>query len=126
MADMTKKIIGAFGENAAAGYLQRLGYTIAARNYYCREGELDIVAYDNGELVFAEVKTRKSRAFGEPCEAVTAAKQKKLILAAQKYIMDNNIDSSVRFDVVEVLYVPRGEGYAAKEISHIKHAFYER
>jgi len=120
---MKNQTIGAFGENAAAEYLQKLGYTIAARNYYCREGEIDIAAYDGGELVFVEVKTRKNRVFGEPCEAVTAAKQKKLILAAQKYIIDNSIDSSVRFDVVEVLYTPRGDGYAVREINHIKHAF---
>lgn len=116
---------GAFGEAKAKEYLESIGYNILAQNYSCNQGELDIVARDTDELVFVEVKARKSFIYGNPCEAVDKTKQKKLILAAQRYIIDNNIEECImRFDVVEVLFSRIGERYRLKELNHIKNAFW--
>jgi putative endonuclease len=69
-----KDAVGRFGEQLAVGHLETAGLEILARNWRCRQGELDIVARDGSQLVFVEVKTRSSRAFGSPAEAVDRAK----------------------------------------------------
>ena len=79
---MNKDDLGRAGEQLAADHLQRLGWRILDRNWRCRLGELDIVALDNGELVVVEVKTRRSRAFGDPLEGVTDAKLTRLCVLA--------------------------------------------
>ena len=65
---------GRAGEAAAAAHLRRSGYKIVARNYRVREGEIDIVAEHSGDLVFVEVKARRSGAFGKPEESLTEDK----------------------------------------------------
>ena len=67
--------LGQRGEEAAAGFLERRGWSIRDRNYRIREGEIDIIAVKGGEVSFVEVKTRRSGAFGTPGMAVTYAKQ---------------------------------------------------
>jgi putative endonuclease len=75
--------LGARGEQLAADWYVARGYRLVARNWRCREGELDLVVARDGELVFCEVKTRSSDRFGTPAEAVTPAKQRRLrVLAA--------------------------------------------
>ena len=74
--------LGRWGEALVACDLERKGWTVLARNYCCRFGELDIVAQKDGVLAFVEVKERADRRFGEAREAVTFAKQAKLRLAA--------------------------------------------
>jgi putative endonuclease len=69
-----KDAIGRYGEQLAAHHLRRTGLTLLARNWRCPEGEVDIVARDGDVLVFCEVKTRSSTAFGWPAEAVGSAK----------------------------------------------------
>ena len=69
-----KDAVGRFGEQVAVEHLQDAGVTILDRNWRCREGELDIVARDGDTLVFVEVKTRSSSAFGLPAGAVSARK----------------------------------------------------
>ena len=69
-----RRRLGAFGERLAAAHLEAKGYRIRARNYRCREGEIDIVAQDGDTLVFVEVRTRRGDALGGPAESVTATK----------------------------------------------------
>lgn len=72
-------VLGRRGEDYVAAYLQRLGWQIVARNWRCSEGEIDLVARDRaGVAVVCEVKTRTGRGFGDPLEAVTWAKARRL------------------------------------------------
>ena len=100
---------GAKGEHLAAVYYQRRGCEILDTNYRTRMGELDLVVMDHGTLVFSEVKTRSENTIATPSESVTKQKQRRLILAAQNYLMTHTAyaDLVMRFDVVEVI-LPRG------------------
>lgn len=103
---MTKarQVLGARGEALAARWYRRNGYEIVERNWRCREGELDIIAHRCGTVVFSEVKTRSSTAFGTAAEAVTYAKQRRIRQLAMLW-MDSQtkvVVSSVRFDVVAI------------------------
>ena len=94
---------GKQAEEMAAAYLEERGYEIKARNYRIRAGEIDIVAKRYGWLVFVEVKARASVNYGYPREAVTLAKQARIIRAANMYLMETGLtESSIRFDVIEV------------------------
>ena len=107
--DRRKIITGRAGEAMAADFLKRQGYRILESNYRCPIGEIDMVAREKGELVFVEVKTRKSGAMGYPEQAVGLAKQKKMSQLALWYLRDKNIgDVAVRFDVVAILLLPSG------------------
>ena len=66
-----KKALGQEGEKIAIKYLQRLGYTIIEENFRCKSGEIDIIAKEDNEIIFIEVKTRTSNRYGEPIEAKT-------------------------------------------------------
>ena len=114
--------IGAAGEFVAAEYLEKKGYKIKARNFLCREGEIDIVAEEDGCTVFVEVKTRKNVKFGRPAEFVDKRKYKKLKKAAMHYIY--NPDADMRFDVIEILYELNYGEFVVKEINHIENAFW--
>ena len=81
-----RRRLGAFGERLAAAHLEGKGYRIRARNYRCREGEIDIVAQDGDTLVFVEVRTRRGDALGGPAESVTATKEARLVTAATSYV----------------------------------------
>jgi putative endonuclease len=95
--------LGARGESAAVEYLQRIGMTIAERNWRCPFGEVDIVALDDTELVFVEVKTRRTASAGTPEEAVSATKRKRLARLATAYIADAGLEAmSARFDVIAI------------------------
>lgn len=120
---MNTREIGKICEEAVRDCFRNAGMEIIAENYYCREGEIDIVARDGEYIVFAEVKARKNKLFGEPCEAVTRSKQKKIRMAAEHYIAKNEYDGAVRFDVAEVIYSASTDGVHIKNINHIKAAF---
>jgi putative endonuclease len=91
------------GEDAAAAYLERIGMTVEARNWRCAAGEIDIVARDGTDTVFVEVKTRRSERAGTADEAVSPAKQKRLVRLATTYLRDTGEeDRPVRFDVVAI------------------------
>ena len=95
---------GRKGERAAARYLLRHGFDILARRYRGRSGELDVIAFENDTLVFIEVKTRSSSAFGEPWEFVDWQKQQSLRRTAEEFIADHDLGQySYRFDIVSVL-----------------------
>jgi putative endonuclease len=91
---------GAQAEARAAAYLSGRGYQILERNFTCKAGELDIVARQGDTVVFVEVKSRSSTAFGLPQEHVTAAKRAKLLRAAGFYAKVRGLDCPLRFDVV--------------------------
>ncbi len=76
---MRRRATGASGEDLVAGYLERKGWTVVARNWRCRVGEIDLVARDpDGVFVVCEVKARRGHGFGEPLEAITYAKVRRL------------------------------------------------
>lgn len=98
--------IGERGEAVAASYMESLGYSILARNYHSRFGEIDIIARDGGDLVFVEVKCRKNADFGTASEAVDFRKRRKLVRTAFHYLSSEAVDEcDCRFDVVEVYAV---------------------
>ncbi len=101
--------LGKSGEDLACRELRRRGYEILARRYRTRIGELDIVARDGATIVFVEVKTRTTAAFGEPGEAVGARKQHKMWLMASDYLLRRGLhDRPCRFDVVAISLDDRG------------------
>jgi putative endonuclease len=110
--------LGKSGELMAADYLKSRGYKILEMNWKSRNKEIDIIALDENEIVFIEVKTRKSNYFGDPEEAVNLIKQKFLINAAEDYIVSNKIDLDARFDIISVI----SDG-SKHNINHIKEAF---
>lgn len=107
---------GIEGEDKAANYLIREGYTILDRNWKSGHKELDIVAEKDGTLVVVEVKTRSSSKYGNPEDAVTPRKIRNTVLAADAYIRYNRIDLPIRFDIISIL--SNGD-----VINHIEDAF---
>jgi putative endonuclease len=115
--------LGQTGERLAAERLVQCGYRILERNFRCRYGEIDIVAEDGDDLVFAEVKTRRGVAYGLPEEAVTARKQQKLIELALYYLDAHACsERSWRIDVVAVQLSSSGR---FEEIRIYQHAVSE-
>jgi putative endonuclease len=96
--------LGAAGEDLAAAWYQRAGYEVVARNWRCRDGELDLIVRDQRTLVFCEVKTRSSDRFGVPAEAVTPAKQRRIRTLAAQFLRESRLSApNLRFDVAAVL-----------------------
>ena len=120
---MTKeKLLGAFGEAAAAEYLRKKHYHILGMNYRCTQGELDVIAKEKDTIVFVEVKLRREGGFAPAAEYVTPQKQRKLRLAAEAWLAENELeDVPCRFDVIEV-YLERSGG-KVKSISRMEDAF---
>ena len=83
---------GAWGEKAARLYLEKRGWHTAATNFRTRFGEIDIIAENAQYVIFAEVKTRKNARYGPACEAVTPAKQAKIIAVAQAWLQEHPIE----------------------------------
>ncbi len=98
-----RRQLGNWGEEQAAQYLRTQGYEIIERNWRCATGELDLIAWESGQLVFVEVRTRRGRTYGTPEESVTPAKQSKLIELAQTYMQEYpELECAWRIDVVAV------------------------
>ena len=104
---MDKRLLGRWGEEQAASYLKKRGYTILGMNFTCRMGEIDIIARKHGYIVFAEVKLRKNADFAQAREFVTYSKQQRVKTAAQLWLSQNDTALQPRFDVVEI-YAPEG------------------
>lgn len=99
--------LGARGEEAAARFLVRRGYDVLERNWKCYAGEADIIARDEENLIFCEVKTRKDCQKGFPAEAVTAEKREKYEKIALAFLRDYEVvDIAVRFDVISIVVMP--------------------
>ena len=100
---MNRRECGARGETLALAYLQKRGYALVAKNYRALRCEVDLILRDGETLVFAEVKARASSAYGLAREAVTPAKQRNIIKAAEVYLASHGLaEACVRFDVLEV------------------------
>jgi putative endonuclease len=100
-------VVGRRGEDLALRWLVQHGAREVDRNWRCRDGELDLVVRDGDELVFVEVKTRTSTAFGHPAEAVTARKVARLRRLAAAWLAAHEVRADrVRIDVVAVLSEP--------------------
>ena len=120
-----KDALGRYGERVAAQHLADAGLTIIARNWRCPGGELDIIAVEGDVLVFCEVKTRSSTAFGDPAEAVAGAKAVRLRRLALQWLAEQRDHAAtkfwpeMRFDVVSVLRARQG----AADVVHLRGAF---
>lgn len=115
-----KDALGQLGETLAAQYLEEAGLTIIERNWRCSLGEIDIVALDNGELAFVEVKTRSSVAYGHPLEAITAVKLARLRRLAAAWCASHSGNyERIRVDAVAVI-APRG---GPVSVEHLKRVF---
>lgn len=100
-----RRQLGDAGEKAAEAFLRRRGYVVVERNFRCPLGEIDLIALDRGTLVFVEVKTRGSGAFGTPAEGIGRQKRERLRRAAETWIGRKRLhDRPARFDVVEVYW----------------------
>ncbi len=99
-----RKKLGAWGESVAATHLEANGWTIVERNWRVREGEIDIVAQRGGRLALIEVKTRRGRTAGSPESAITPRKAQKMLLVAQHYLSQNDLDdeTDLSLDVIAV------------------------
>ena len=113
---------GADGERIAAAHLEAQGLVVVERNFRTRYGEIDLVAHDGDDVVFVEVKTRRSGGFGAPAEAVTPRKQERLMLAALEYLHERGLEERAwRIDVVAILLARSGPA----DITHIRSAVEE-
>ena len=114
--------LGAQGERIAAAHLESLGLVIETRNYRTRYGEIDLVARDGVEVVFVEVRTKRSAAFGTPEESMTRRKQARLIHAAKEYLAAHALaTASWRVDFVAITLQPDGPA----RIAHVRSAVEE-
>lgn len=94
--------LGKRGEDAVAKMLRDWGYTIVTRNWFHEKYEIDIIACNEEWIVFVEVKTRTSDQWGNPEEAISKGKIKRMVEAADFYLIDNDIEQPARFDVASV------------------------
>ena len=112
---MNKREVWTRGEVTAKRYLEGKGYRTLAENYAAKQGEIDLVMQDGDTIVFVEVKARETLAYGEPIEAVTPQKVRRIALTAQQFLVQKRLlGRAMRFDVVEVLY---------GEVRHTENAF---
>lgn len=116
----SRRALGAAGESAAARHLERCGYRIVEANARCRFGEIDLVAYDAGVIVFVEVKSNRGNRYGAPEEMVTPFKQRRLTRLAAWYLQRRGwLGRPARFDVVAVDWSPSG----VQGVRHFRNAF---
>lgn len=117
-----RRLLGRWGEAVVADDLRKKGCAILASGWYCRMGEIDLIAADGTYLRFVEVKLRRDARFAQAREAVDARKQQKLRVSAQLYLARNPTRLQPRFDVAEV-YAPEGTATREPEIIYIENAF---
>jgi putative endonuclease len=117
MTDKIKR--GADGEQMAAAMLEGKGFVIRERNYRYRRSEIDLIASRENWLIFVEVKTRTSAAFGYPEEFVDRKKKQKIFEGAEQYMNEIGWSGNVRFDIVAVYLLNN-----RPEIHHLEDAFY--
>ena len=115
------KLLGDRGERRAVRYLRKQGYRILARQYADRYGEIDIIALDGDQIVFVEVKTRRTADAGQPFEAVDDRKQQKIARCALAWLrQQRRLEQSCRFDVISLLW--KGDN-GQPSLQHFQHAF---
>lgn len=113
--------LGKWGEDLAVAHLEAAGYEVLARNWRCREGELDVVARGDGSLVFVEVKARSGLAFGSPAEAVSPVKARRIRGLAARWLTECRPPGhhDLRFDVISIVRHPN----ASPDVVHLQGAF---
>jgi putative endonuclease len=117
--ELSTKEAGDRGEALAAWYLEQEGYSVVARNYRTRYGEVDVIARRGASLVFVEVKLRRGVGFGAPEESVTPRKQASIRRVAEQYLADESPEfEEVRFDVVGIMLRGRSARFR-----HTRNAF---
>lgn len=119
---MTKvrRAVGEWGERLAERHLTAQGLVVLNRNWRCADGEVDLILRDGDDIVFCEVKTRRSNLFGTPAEAIRPDKVRRLRRLAHLWLAQASVrPREIRFDVVEVL--PQSQG--APVLEHIRAAF---
>ena len=90
------------GEARALAHLQQAGLRLLRQNFLCRGGEIDLIMQEGDSIVFVEVRRRTSMQFGGAIASVTPAKQRKMMHAAQVFLMTLNTEPACRFDVVAI------------------------
>ena len=102
---LNKRRLGSDKESLAVEYLEKQGYVILERNFMCKKGEIDVIAREDGFLVFVEVKFRTDESAGEPGEAIDVRKQKTIYKVAEYYIYSKHLceDIPCRFDAVTIV-----------------------
>lgn len=116
---MNTRELGEIAEGLAQQHLLKLGYTIKHNNWHYGHLELDIVAQDKNELVIVEVKARTGIRYEHPSEAVTNTKIKRIVEAADAYILEHDLELETRFDIITVIFINQ-----KFELEHFKDAFY--
>jgi putative endonuclease len=111
--------LGEKGESLATTMLRKKGYSILEENWRSGKNEVDVIAKIGSTIVFVEVKTRSTAFFGDPSEAVSMSKQKRLIQAANDYLRERELDAEARFDIVSI--VSSGN---ETNVDHLEDAFY--
>ncbi|MEZ6059753.1 MAG: YraN family protein [Planctomycetaceae bacterium] len=115
------KLLGDRGEREAARFLKKQGLKILGQQYRDRSGEIDIIALDGSQIVFVEVKTRRTADNGQPFEAVNRQKQQKLTRLALAWLKKHRrLEHSARFDVVSIIWP---EDQSAPVVEHFRNAF---
>ena len=117
MSDKIK--IGIEGEELAAQFLQQKGFVVLERNYRYKKSEIDLIVKRENWLVFVEVKTRSSTAFGYPEEFVDYHKKKMIFAGALNYMIEKDWQGNVRYDIVAIQWMGNSH-----EIHHVEDAFY--
>ena len=117
----SNRFIGDKAEELAEKHLLALGYKIQDKNWHYAHLELDIVAFDNDQLVIVEVKSRSGIRYEHPSEAITDIKIKRVVEAAEAYIYQKDLHCETRFDVITVIFM--GNNF---ELEHFKDAFYPK
>lgn len=118
---MRRRKLGQLGEKIAENLLVSYGYIIREKNYRCPLGEIDIIAEDKADLVFLEVRTKTSLAYGTPHDSITRSKQQRLRRIAAYYLNQiNQSETSCRFDVV---LIQMKENSQVQDLELIKNAF---
>lgn len=112
--------LGRKGESLAKAHLEQNGYEIMDENWTHGRLEIDLIAYKDKVIIFAEVKTRTGNYFGEPEDFVDVRKQKLLVEAADEYIYLMDHQGEVRFDIISVLF----DKQANYTLKHIEDAFW--
>lgn len=116
---LTRKELGRWGEEKARLHLENLGYRVLETNYRCKKGEIDLIVQKGNEIIAVEVKTRRTKCFGEPREAVNYKKKCHIKESIMYYVMVHNLQNyMIRFDVIEV-YLER----SLWQLCHIKYSF---
>ena len=110
--------LGKKGEELAVNHLQQKGYEILETNWRYLKAEIDIIAQKGNTLAIVEVKTRSSDVISTPEDAVNPKKIKLLVSAANEYVIQNDLDVDVRFDIIAIL-----KNKNAFSITHIEEAF---